>query len=345
MNITPEIEQQIYSILSHQRLELHILPTEQCNFRCVYCYEDFLLPKMKRNIVDAIKKLIEKRMQQGLKLLNIAWFGGEPLAAKDIVFELCDFSKAAAMRYDCLFTSGMTTNGYSLTPNTFERLIGGNVAGFQISLDGPELMHDQTRRRADGSGTFKRIWEHLNYMASTIHHFEVVLRLHVTPKNFKSMIELIEKIKIEFKCDPRFKIFLKAIANLGGPHADQFETFTGKTRQEAIMYIRNLIQGTVPEHFLQKRNLGYICYAASPNSIVIRPDGSIAKCTVAFTDDRNRVGKINDDGTLTMDHEKIKPWLRGLKDLDYNVMGCPFSELPRKIEQNIKSIPVIVQHV
>ncbi len=342
MSHIPEQLKQLYTVISDELLELHLLPTEQCNFRCVYCYEDFLLGKMKPNIVNAIKQLITKRMPN-LKHLRISWFGGEPLAAKNIVFDLTRFSKEIAEANRCKFTSGMTTNGYLLTPEVFEKLIEVQVNAFQISLDGPEEVHNKTRLRADGAGTFSKIWENLAYMAKTSHEFEVILRVHITPQNYHDMVRLIELIKANFSGDKRFSIFLKAIANLGGPNAGNFEILTGKTKQEAMAHLQEFIKDAVQQHTLTKNpNQHYICYASAPNAMVIRSDGSLAKCTVAFNDDRNCVGKINDDGTLTIDHEKIQPWLRGLKNLDFNTMGCPLYGLP-KVENKITAIPVVVQ--
>jgi molybdenum cofactor biosynthesis enzyme MoaA len=37
---------QIASTLSNRIQQLILLPTERCNFRCTYCYEDFVLGRM-----------------------------------------------------------------------------------------------------------------------------------------------------------------------------------------------------------------------------------------------------------------------------------------------------------
>jgi len=42
-------------------LNLIILPTEACNFRCTYCYETFENKKMPRPVVTGIKSLIDRR--------------------------------------------------------------------------------------------------------------------------------------------------------------------------------------------------------------------------------------------------------------------------------------------
>lgn len=69
----------------------------------------------------------------------------------------------------------------------------------------------------------------------------------------------------------------------------------------------------------------YICYAGKPNSLGIRANGSLNKCTVALSDDRNSVGKINKDGTLTLNNERYSSWIKGFTTLDSWQMGCPLS--------------------
>ena len=72
----------------------------------------------------------------------------------------------------------------------------------------------------------------------------------------------------------------------------------------------------------------YICYAAKANSLLIRSDGRIGKCTVALDDDRNTIGRICEDGTIELDNLKLRPWLRGLDDLSVSALACPLSGLP-----------------
>jgi uncharacterized protein len=69
---------------------------------------------------------------------------------------------------------------------------------------------------------------------------------------------------------------------------------------------------------------GYaVCYAARTNSFVIRSDGRIAKCTVAFEDDKNVIGHLLQSGELKIDPERHMPWVRGLISGDDAALQCP----------------------
>ncbi|HVR96858.1 MAG TPA: radical SAM protein [Thermoanaerobaculia bacterium] len=59
-------------------LELILMPSEDCNFRCTYCYEDFARGTMIPDVREGIKNLVRKRIKK-LNRLHISWFGGEPL--------------------------------------------------------------------------------------------------------------------------------------------------------------------------------------------------------------------------------------------------------------------------
>ena len=63
-------------INANKMLRLIILPTEQCNYRCKYCYESFKKGKMKLEVQNAIIKFVQKNLHyySGIRL---SWFGGE----------------------------------------------------------------------------------------------------------------------------------------------------------------------------------------------------------------------------------------------------------------------------
>ncbi|HVR98040.1 MAG TPA: radical SAM protein, partial [Thermoanaerobaculia bacterium] len=85
-------------LVDPRALELIILPTEKCNFRCTYCYEDFAVGRMKPVIVESVKELIRRRAGD-LDTLCLSWFGGEPLLARDIVLDVSTFAAELARGY------------------------------------------------------------------------------------------------------------------------------------------------------------------------------------------------------------------------------------------------------
>src|SRR6476659_3478010 len=98
--------------LSPRLLHLILMPTEQCNFRCLYCYEDFSAGQMKRSVIEAVKALLARRITS-LDLLSLEWFGGEPLLAWPIIVEIQKCALDLAQGHpEVRLVSSMTTNGY-----------------------------------------------------------------------------------------------------------------------------------------------------------------------------------------------------------------------------------------
>lgn len=332
--------EKILSLVTNRFLELIILPTEQCNFRCTYCYEDFLIGKMKRNTVEAIKKLLELRVPN-LDVLKISWFGGEPLAAKDIVYEISDFIITLQKKYPRFkYISGMTTNAFLLKEDVLKKLISHGISSYQISLDGTEEMHNQTRIRLNGQGTFNKIWDNLLSAKNTNLDFTITIRIHITPDNVEDVYLLVDQLKFRLNRDKRFSVFFKAIENLGGPKTGSFKVVQGKDKSEILENFYSYLGEELRAKKLDD-NGPYVCYAAQTNSFMIRADGKIGKCTVAFSDDRNILGKINDDGTVEIISDKLALWTRGIKSQNKDELRCPMYKIPI-ISKTLNSIPVKV---
>lgn len=313
----------------NKQLHLILLPTEKCNFRCTYCYEDFSVGRMNGDIISGIKAFLEQRCSE-LDSLNISWFGGEPLLAKDIVLEISEYLVSLVYRYSRLkYIGNMTTNGYLLDYKTATTLSNVGVRDYQISLDGPRKIHDKSRIRGDGSSTYNQIWSNLLAIRDSSLPVSVMLRLHFTADTFHLIDSLIEDIKQEFLPDPRFSIFFKAVERLGGPNDASINIFSESEKEEALKSLNTKMFG---ENFASQQNASLpdnpVCYASQPNSLVIRSNGDVGKCTVALYDERNKIASLQPDGTLKLIPGRLAPWIRGIETLDPSTLACPLVNLP-----------------
>ncbi len=291
-------------------LNLHILPTEQCNFRCVYCYESFLRGEMSPEIRNGIKRYVER--QNNLRVLDIAWFGGEPLYAPSVVTELSGFFHQHSDARGIEYQASITTNGYLLTPEIAEEIIPLGVRHFQITLDGIREEHDKRRVLQGGGQTFDRIMENLKYLKSTDHSFMVMLRHNFDPESTPKLEEFINMLKEEFSGDPRFYLHFFAIGQWGGANDEELVVCDAKDGLDTLLRGRRLAVDAGLSNtyvFDRFRPNGYVCYASHPRSFVVGSNGDLYKCTVELDyHDRNIVGQIHENGTMDLDWRKMAMW-------------------------------------
>lgn len=318
----------VFDAFTATKLELTLSPTEKCNFRCVYCYEDFSIGRMRPAVIAGVRNLILARAP-GLKSLQISWFGGEPLLAYDIVTEIGEFASRVAREHDIRLVSGMTTNGALLNAERFVRLTGMGVREFQISLDGHAAAHDQTRLRKDGSGTFAQIWTNVLLFEALkaqglLHDAKITLRLHIHQQNMESVLELARTIR-DALTPANFNVHLRKIAQLGADPDDRAPVIHRET--DDFRRVRDQIAAEL-NAFTPETELGLdVCYAAKGNAFFIRPDGRVSKCTVALSDDFNTIGSIHEDGRLTIDPGRLTPWLHGFSTMDAADLACPLMRI------------------
>jgi uncharacterized protein len=315
----------IYEAFDPGHFNLILFSTERCNFRCTYCYERFDHGRMRPQVVAGVKKLIDRRAED-LRTLEISWFGGEPLLASELVVEVARHAKVQAQKQGFAYTGNMTTNGFRLDLQTAAQLVETGTTAFHISLDGPAGIHDRTRRRADGSETFSRIWQNLIELRESDLSVEVLLRVHATPENRPHLVALVDQLNEAFARDSRFKVYFKRIGRLGGPDDASMEVLNPAEEGDLADFLQARLSPGLREDAPSPSN--YVCYAARPNSLAIRADGSVAKCTVALYDPRNRIGELRPDGTLLLDQAKLKPWMRGFSSGRSEELACPLSTMP-----------------
>lgn len=306
--------------LSNKYFELILFITEQCNFRCKYCYEDFKVGRMRPEVIEGIKNFLKNKIKN-LDFLKISWFGGEPLIVKHLVYDLSDYIKNLSDHNKVVYKANMTTNGYLLTNQVMDSLNNFNINSFQISLDGIKEDHNKTRIRVDKKGSFDQIWKNLINLRNTNLDFEIILRIHVHIDNIKNIKLLLDDLINNFSYDNRFKILIKGIFGWQGASRDVYRLVAKKSFFQEIESLKLYLQDKIQLAYKDKANS--MCYAAMANSLVIRADGSIAKCTVALDNPKNNIGKINPDGSLSINNNLYNKWTESLINDDLKGMQCP----------------------
>ncbi|MFB7359544.1 radical SAM protein [Streptomyces gardneri] len=330
-------QEELVASFTDETLHLIILPTEQCNFRCTYCYEEFAIGQMDPTTVQGIKRLLDRRLD-GLQRLSISWFGGEPLLGRGVVEDVSThITEAAAARPGLRYEADMTTNGYLLDLPTTEKLAALGIRAYQISLDGPEAVHDTTRVRVNGSGTFQRVWNNLLSIRASRVPVRVTLRIHLAPATLSCMPDFLVQVRDTFLDDERFSVSLRPVERMGGPNDESIDIISGSARAKIIEDLEEVL-GARPSTSREPQTMD-VCYAARPNSFVIRSDGRIAKCTVALNDPANSIGHLLPDGTLRIDNEHLMPWVRGWARRDRNSVRCPYVGMPRSAPQLLQIGP------
>lgn len=289
---------------------LIIMPTEQCNFRCTYCYENFKKGKMSQRTIDDIKGYILRNANK-FKFLNIDWFGGEPLCAYDIVTDIMEYSKQVGRKVGIPILSTMTTNGYLLSPDVLKNLARLNVVGYQITIDGIKNIHNGQRKLCGGGGTFDKIIDNLIRIKKEVNTgtIKICIRVNLNSISIKYADQLFDLMKEHFESDNRFSLSLRYVRDLRGDGKTTDIIEDDIQMLEVYEKAASRIPRLLSSHFMNMLESSGICYAGKPHSIVVGSDGLLYKCTVHFSDHQNLVGKLENKRMILSD-EKMSSWIQ-----------------------------------
>ncbi len=162
--IVPDLDAEKHEVLGFlsdinkksKYLNISVILNLDCNFRCVYCYEDglkgnhYMTDETAGHLVDFIKKSFKPDM----KFINIDFYGGEPLLSakriKSISREVGSFAESR----DAKYTFSLVTNGSLLKRQIVEELIPLGLTGVKVTIDGPPETHNISRPFKSGAGSF-----------------------------------------------------------------------------------------------------------------------------------------------------------------------------------------------
>lgn len=273
-------------------LAFTFLPTRACNCRCVYCFEEPMNTTMSNEDCKAAIQFIRAKIEEiRPKFLGLSWYGGEPLLVPEIIIYLSEAIRSICNEKDILNKGSIVTNGYLLTASLAKRLKKLRIESIQITLDGPEAVHNQRRILKNGGPTYQRIKEAI-LIAKDI--FEKVnIRIHIDNKNKDSVYELVKEdwlqgknVDIHLGLLRDYSVFCKdwrADKNALSPI--EFAAMGKKIKQYTTQRTASLNEETIDQIVNSIPLKGSFCGAGFLGSWVIGPGALIYKCIGALDSD------------------------------------------------------------
>ena len=149
-------------IKSHEIKALCLHICHDCNLRCKYCFADEGAYHAAREMMPlsvakaAVDFLI--RESGNRKVLEMDFFGGEPLMNFDVLKETVLYAKAEAGKHGKKFLFTTTTNGLLLDGEKAD-FLNEEMENVVLSLDGRPEVHDAVRKTVSGKGSFNAVIE------------------------------------------------------------------------------------------------------------------------------------------------------------------------------------------
>ena len=97
--------------LKAKRCTCSLYMTEQCNLKCIYCYEHIKRDKVLPFEVakDAIISTFKRAREENVEYVEILFHGGEPFLAFDMIKKICEW--LWSREWSCKYICFATTNG------------------------------------------------------------------------------------------------------------------------------------------------------------------------------------------------------------------------------------------
>ncbi len=294
------------------RLALTICPTLECNFRCPYCFEH----SQQNSAVmtpDTINRLISFiKSYQDVRHLSIAWYGGEPLLAFEVICDLMEKINDLDLVFE---GSGLITNGYLLDSEKISRLNNLKINSVQITLDGPEEVHDTRRFLSGGGPTFRRIMENVDTLMNSSYEGVCTIRVNIDKHNLDQFIVLRSALLERFK-GKKLSVYAGQV-NTGFDHS-----YDGTCNLDMVSWkdfnlaMRRRI-GQPTGAFYPGGNMDSICIATTHNGFVVGPEGELYKCW----EDAGKEAMVT--GSIFRDNPVANPELQALYSTGIDAYSDP----------------------
>lgn len=305
-----ETEDKYFGAKDYLPTNVTILPTWDCNMRCIYCYSNGGIGEIKTipfHVAQAsIDYIIENSLNLGTERSNYNkkfkhyhhynndcdtsltfHGGGEPLLEQnqELLNKIINYYRMTAQNNGLSHRVSVSTNG-AIRENRYSWVLD-NIDHFSISLDGPPDTQNYQRPLVDGQ-SFDIVSKFIKHLDEQGRSYGI--RTTITNESVNIMTDMIEYFHNNFKVK---NIHFEPLFSCGRcisspdliPEKNLFSTNFLKAKELSYKY-------DIDVYYSGNRNgrpSGAFCGAASGSNFFITPDGKVTTCV--------EVSRTNDPGS------------------------------------------------
>jgi len=254
-------------------LDLTICPTLACNFRCTYCYQQSQgdAQVMSGETIHQLARFVAD--YEGVDRLSVCWYGGEPTLAFAAIREITDRLRSLDISF-C--GADMITNGYLLDRTWIGALDDLGIGRLQVTLDGPQPVHDARRLTAGGGPTFHRILRNLDQLTASTWTGECRVRVNVDRDNVDEYLSLRSYL-LERYAGTRLGVYAGRVSGVSGQVREACRLDATDWAELTLSLYREAHITPAGGFFPDPEPL-LSCTAAMANAYVVGPSGELYSC-------------------------------------------------------------------
>ena len=271
-------------------LQFVIMLSDNCNYHCVYCFEENQLCKFgdmtietQKDTIDFIKRECEKVKK--LEIVNIEYFGGEPTLCSDIIInisnELTPYFESLNVKYE----SCIVTNGRFFNKEFIENIKDCRLSLCQITLDG--MPKSYAKLKGCKESDFYAVIQNIKDLQDKLH---IQIRIHIN-HNVDELKELMHFIAKE---DLKVGIYYQHIKDMDLTAEEYQEAFAYYV--EEVKEFEKFLKDNDYTHYFDNRFFKYTCAcpANDSNRFAITNQGDLYRCPEQLTNPTLKIGNIKE---------------------------------------------------
>lgn len=280
-----------YAYPEDKHIDVEILPTQTCNARCFYCFEQkYNSLTMNTETIEAVISYLCSRVTQESNVCFI-WFGGEPLFGEEIIDQIL----AGVNKYfhgQLPYYSSITTNNSLLTSEMFCKFKGTwNVRDVLTTIDG--FREEHNRRKAYVSQSFDAYTTTIKNLRNLVRaEIRTTCRINLDKDNAGQLDRILDDL-MEFSQHSNFNVQITTLRNKTKQEnsrnkyyaAEEYSAFYHEMIPK--LFERGFVQNPLSQ--LPSRDSSN-CIACALNKIVINANGKLFRCVQDSLSDKNSVG-------------------------------------------------------